>query len=727
IKYAHLYGVKVYVTVNTLMYEEEMNEVLGYIRFLYEKGVDAVILQDVGLATLVHKCFPELEMHASTQMHIHNIEGVRHAVSLGFTRVVLARECSLEEIKRVHDEFPDLELEVFCYGALCISYSGQCLFSSMIGGRSGNRGECAQGCRLPYELWKNDERVETKGDYLLSPKDQNALSFTDQMLDHGVYSFKIEGRMKRPEYVATAVKAFRKALDAAMEGKEYKDDPQDEKQRLSIFNRGFSRGYLKGTYGSTLMSQYRPNHQGIYLGSITEIDRRTHKASILLQEDLRQGDGIRVVGAEDEGFTLNFLYQNDLLVNQAKRGETVQIEYRNKPYSLNAKVYKTTDTKVMKEVAETYLKPQRYVDITMKLQAFVGKPLHLTLQEGEHIVEVVSDEVCDQAINRPLSKERVQEQLSKLKDTAYTLTHFEFISDDQCIAPISRINELRRKGIEQLNILRTTPKQRELCKPVVRRYKGYDDVPTFSVTVYTKEQLEACLTVDIDLIFVRNRKLYEDYKHHSNVVLASYRVNKDHKYKENSLLVCEMGALQQAVEGKKKFYIDFGMNVTNHFTVNHFNELGARRIMLSEELTLPKISAIAQKCDPQCLEVLVYGRNELMVSKHCVINANTCDTGRPNCNMCRGRDKYHLVDRKKEIYPIVTDDQCYNHIMHCRRVVAVGLLGQLQQMGIKHYRLAFTDETYGECLKVLHAYRKAHLGSEYTLDVEKGYLGYLGK
>lgn len=731
VRYAHTYGVKIYVTVNTMIYDEELEEVLDYIGFLYANHVDAVIVQDIGLARHIHGRFPELELHASTQMHIHNIAGVCEMVELGFTRVVLSRECTIEEIAAIHREFPKLELEVFCYGALCISFSGQCLFSSMIGGRSGNRGECAQACRLTYDLIEEKDGrfdvIDTKGKYLLSPKDLNALTIVDEMVEAGVYSFKIEGRMKRPEYVASAVSYFRKSIDAALKNRRFQLTEKDMHELKSIFNRGFTLGHLKNTRGSVLMSMERPNHQGVEIGKIVAVDKKNKRATIKLTAPLKQGDGIRIVGAEDEGFTLNFLYRDGLLVNGVDGGEC-EIEYRNTPYRIGSRVCKTTDVELMKRVQETYSKPHRYHEISMKLEATVGTPLVLSVSDGIHEVVVKSEEVCDTAINRPLQEERVKEQLSKLKDTPYCLGKFEFVSDGKSIIAISVINQLRRNAVEELSKKRVELKR---SKPISYNEKVIvvnNSTPTFSVSVYTEAQLKAALSCGIELIFVRNKELYEKYSNEKGVVLASYRVNEEnYSYGVTSLLACEMGAVREMVEKNGDLYIDSTLNVANHSSIEFYQSIGAKRIMLSEEVSMTRLNSLSKSVDLSLLEVLVYGRSELMVSKHCVINTNTIDTGKKHCNMCRGNAKYSLIDRKDEVFPIVCDELCYNHIMHSKTLVAISLLNELKDIGIQHYRLAFTTENEEEVLNVIKAYQAAFNQEDYELDVNNGYLGYLGR
>lgn len=289
IRYAHLHKVKVYVTVNILIDDKEMRETLDYIRFLYEIDVDAIIVQDLGLASLVRELFPKLDLHASTQMTINNLDGAKQLEELGFSRIVLARETPLEEIKRIKAG-TTMELESFVHGALCVSYSGQCLMSSMIGGRSGNRGRCAQPCRMKYSIVDNMGRLVQDWDkkHVISPRDLNTLEHLDRLIESGITSLKIEGRMKRPEYVATIVANYRKALDFGVEA----ITEGDKKDVTQIFNREFTKGLGLGDLGRTYISYDRPDNRGSLLGYVSRVDK--YRVYIMLQDDVEKGDGIEL-------------------------------------------------------------------------------------------------------------------------------------------------------------------------------------------------------------------------------------------------------------------------------------------------------------------------------------------------------------------------------------------------------------------------------------------------
>ncbi|MFC2287345.1 MAG: peptidase U32 family protein, partial [Selenomonas sp.] len=292
ITFAHSRDVRVHVTVNTIVRDEEMAALSRYLRFLYEAGADAALVQDLGVYRLARQAAPDLPLHASTQMTVHNLEGVLLLQEMGFERVVLSRELSLEDIRYITAHC-QVEIETFVHGALCVCYSGQCLMSSMIGGRSGNRGRCAQPCRLPYTLVDEtgaDVLGKDAGQFLLSPKDLKTIELLPELLESGIASLKIEGRMKRPEYVAVVVDAYRRAIDAVEAGRGLPSAAEDEKALAQIFNRDFTTAYLKGRPGRTMMSESRPNNRGLLVGRVLENDRTAGRVKLKLSGDLAEGD-----------------------------------------------------------------------------------------------------------------------------------------------------------------------------------------------------------------------------------------------------------------------------------------------------------------------------------------------------------------------------------------------------------------------------------------------------
>ena len=343
IKYSHLYGVKVYVTVNTLIYEKELNDVLEYIEFLHKNGVDAVIMQDIGLIKITKETFPNLEIHASTQCHNHNEEIIKLFKSLGVTRAVFAREMSLNEINNIN---VDIEKEVFVYGALCVCYSGCCLFSSLNGGRSGNRGECVGSCRLPYKLIKNNEVIKTEGNYILSTKEVNTLEYIKELLDSNITSFKIEGRMKSPSYVGYVTRLFRILIDKYYNNEELKLSNEEVTNLKKLFNREFTKGYL--FKDNDVMNIKTPNHQGIEIGKVIDIFRDKIKIK-LTNDNLSQNDGIRFKN-KDKGMIINRLYNNKgLLVSEVNKDNICLLDNKL-DIKVGDTILKTIDSKLIKEL-----------------------------------------------------------------------------------------------------------------------------------------------------------------------------------------------------------------------------------------------------------------------------------------------------------------------------------------------------------------------------------------
>ena len=460
IDYAHLRGVKVYVTVNTLLKEEEVENALKLLTWLREIGTDAVIVQDLGLISLAGKYLPDLPMHASTQMTLHNSEGVEFVKKLGIERVVLSRECSLEEIKHIKEK-TGTEIEVFIHGALCISYSGQCLLSSLIGGRSGNRGFCAQPCRKKYRLYCEGKPIKTIGSYLLSPKDLNTTSGLGALIEAGLESFKIEGRMKRPEYVAGVVRIYRRLIDRYIENPAGYSVSEEEQETLTqLFNRGFTQGYFFKNPRWELISQENPHNRGVPAGTVTGYDMRSNRIRIKLSRSLRLGDGIMVENAEtrpeDKGKIISSMYTGKGPVYSAGAGDTVEIPFDSRAPS-GSTVYRTHDKKLMdslkKESESGNLRPKIPVSVTAIISS--GRPVRLEVKDRDsNAVTIESGYLVEKAEKQPTSKTRIEKQLSKLGNTLFEAAEIHVTMEEDIFIPIGQLNELRTKAIEQLENLR---------------------------------------------------------------------------------------------------------------------------------------------------------------------------------------------------------------------------------------------------------------------------------
>ena len=588
IAYAHVYGVRVFVTVNTLIREEEFEDCVRYVQFLYEHDVDAVIIQDLGLFSVLRQRFPDMELHASTQMHIHNPQGIHFIESCGASRVVVPRETPLKEIRAY--AALGVDLEVFVQGALCVSYSGQCLMSSLTLQRSGNRGECAQNCRMKYQLEKREdghsEILQGKGEYLLSPKDMNTLERVPELIEAGIASFKIEGRMKRPEYVALMVALYRKAIDAYYEGRAFIYDEAVDMQMKKIFNRGFTQGHLFHHYGAQLMNPIRPNHIGVKVGKVIQVTR--DKIVIRLQDTLRQQDGIRILQEpKDIGFQVNFLYKDGLLVNHGAAGDIVELD-KTAPVVKGSIVLKTSDAQQLQALQKSYEAAPRKVAVYAQFTMQAGKPAVLEIMDEEgRSVRVESDAVCETARRMPLKEERIAAQLKKSGDTPFVFENISYQLDAQGILPIRELNQMRRSALAKLEEQRKIlHKQRRILaekQPVIH---SIQDAPSLCAVVHTEEQLQACLQEGLDMIFVENHSLYALMKGTEGVYPRMPRVMKE-EYPASLMMIQETGGLQAG-----EVFCDTSLNMTNSHPAAFLLTHGARGISFSLESSLQDCSAI---------------------------------------------------------------------------------------------------------------------------------------
>jgi putative protease len=491
IDYVHARGVRAYVTVNTLIKDAELDEAADYLQFLCNAGADAVIVQDIGILKLLRGHIPNLPVHASTQMTIHNTEGVKFLQEMGVKRVVLAREMSLDEIKRIKSE-TCIEIETFIHGALCFSYSGQCLLSSMIGGRSGNRGYCAQPCRKKY-------RAGDVEGYLLSPKDLNMSEHIPALVEAGIDSFKIEGRMKRPEYVAGVVRVYRRLIDRFVKEPSRFRVTDDEKHTLrQLFNREFTSGYFFGNPGSELMSRKYPHNRGTELGKVVDYEPRKKLATIYLKAELRTGDGIGI-GARETGVTVGSIFNDNKSVRAGYPGSTVRVPMEYEVES-GDEVFKTYDSQLM---ASLEVKNTRRIPVRMSFRAHIDEPVELWISDGENEIDIQGRSVCI-AERSPISKSAISDQLKKLGNTIFEAQDIIFEIDENIFIPVSEINSLRREGIDRLMQVRTQRWKRQCSRPVIPSWKKpvKPGSPILSVNTDSIESFEAAVDGGADMVYI---------------------------------------------------------------------------------------------------------------------------------------------------------------------------------------------------------------------------------
>lgn len=669
IRYAHIYGVKVYVTVNTIVYEKEVELFLNYVDFLHRNNVDAIIIQDLGMFDLVRKVYPNLELHISTQMHIHNLNGVLKMQEYGAKRVVMARETSIDTLKKIR-KATSLELEVFVHGALCVSYSGQCLMSSLIGGRSGNRGKCAGTCRQKYDLIDDNGKKYNEESYLLSTRDLNTLDEIGKLIELGIDSFKIEGRMKRAEYVYLVTSLYRKAIDSYLKYKKININDEDILELKKIYNRKFTKGYLFND--KNIMNSYRPNHLGIKVGKV--IKKENNIIYIKLNDDLINGDGIRILNNnEDDGLIISQMFINKKQVESAKRGDIIELK-ANINCDINSEVVKTTDKKQIDGLNNLINRKLRKVSIKGKVFVNINEFMKITLNDGINEVTFISDDKPLLANNKPLLENDIAKQIRKTNDTPYHFESLEIETDNKSFVPICKLNELRRKAIELLNKKRLYSTNYKKCKYSI-------DLPNFNIAnkvnylIRNKDIYDKIKNRDFYELYLPNY-LYEKIDDNRKVLKLNRVQSENNNYKA-PILVGEIGSLID------NCYTDFSFNVVNSYTVAFLHSIGVSRVTLSHELSDTEIKDIIDAYVKRYqkkpnLELIIYGREEMMISKYNILK---------NLDRCKN---YYLVDKYKNKLPILVNDDImtiFNYKIRNKEDKE-----KYFKMGINYVRYEFLDE-----------------------------------
>ncbi|VVB92100.1 Peptidase family U32 [uncultured archaeon] len=700
IDYAHIRGVRAYVTVNTLIKDSELEEASNYLQFLCNCGADAVIVQDPGILELLREQLPNIAVHASTQMTIHNAEGVKFLQEMGVKRVVPARELSLDEIKRIKSQTA-IEIETFIHGALCFSYSGQCLLSSMIGGRSGNRGYCAQPCRKKY-------RMDETGGYLLSPKDLNMSGHIPDLVEAGIDSFKIEGRMKRPEYVAGVVRVYRKLIDRYLDAPSDFMVTEDEKHTLrQLFNRGFTTGYFFGKPGNDLMSRKYPHNIGTELGKVIDYEPRRKLVSIYLKAPLRRGDGIGV-GGRETGVIIRNIYVNNKNVVSAGPYSTVMVPLEME-VARGDIVFKTSDYQLM---ASLETKNGRKIPIKMSIKARAGETVELFISDGENEV-TVREGIAINAERHPSSRESIENQLKKLGSTIFESREITFDIEENIFIPVSVLNSLRRSGIERLERTRAQKWKRQCNMPAIPDgKKKVGSKPVLSVSTGSVECFEAAADNGADIVYLGGEVYMEDSldkddyryavefgrKKGVSVFFNTLRIIKEIKDLNTDLdpdgfLVSNPGILYY-LRGLKPIVTDYPFNVLNRLSMEHLFKY-SQRITLSPELTLKEIRNLAPSGQTECI---VHGFFPLMVSEH----------GLASCLFPGGRvEDVCLKDEKGFVFPVKTDSENRTFIMNSRELCMLDYVPDIVKAGVDCLRIEAKIYDKEKTGKITRTYRKA--------------------
>lgn len=700
INYAHVRGVFVYVTINTLVYDDEIDDLLAYTDFLVTSGVDALIVQDLGVLDLCLHRYPDLDIHVSTQMNTHSIDQVKFLKSLGVKRIVLARETPIELILDIKKQV-DIELEVFVHGALCVSYSGQCLMSSMMGGRSGNRGECAQPCRLPYTLLKDDEIV-SKESYLLSTKDLMTLEYMHALIDAGIDSFKIEGRMRKAYYVIQAVLSYKRARDAYLNHQSI-DLKEDIDALTKLFNRSFTKGYLLHEIPKVINQNIRPNHMGIEIGEV--ISYYNHQVKVRLKDTLKMHDGYRIISSQkDYGNIITRLIKEGELVKEAFEHDIVMIDVKEK-IEKGAKVLKTLDVSLEDELSI-------YIDEHFPILPLFGtcvikenEKIQLIIKDQDETYTLYSQDIIEKSRTQSTSKAQVLDKLSRLGDTPFYFDSLDIKMTEGLFVPVKVITELRRLGIAMILAKRTYRKQKEICiyGPTI---DIFDDIkePHLVIKVRTDAQYQAAVASGIQDIYVDHKLKKTDahlFQAYPNIEHQQIEIN-------HRSLIAETGALFRSKHGAS-FVSDHHFNVTNIYTARFLKTFHPISITLSTELSKKHLKTFYEHYVSTFnkhieLEYILYGRSQLMTTKYCPI-AQTFDT-KENCHLCE-KNQYALKTHKGAILPLVHNGYCELNILQDIPVHLISYVKEIISFGIHRLRLDFTVETFEETKKVIADFQKA--------------------
>lgn len=722
VKYAHIRDVRVFVTTNTLIKQNEIEDFVEYAKFLYDIDVDALIMQDIGVAMLIHDLLPDFELHASTQMVAHSLEDVQYLESVGFKRVVLARELTVDEIKYICDN-TNVDIEIFVHGALCVCYSGGCLMSSMIGNRSGNRGRCAQPCRQKYTMIdiSTGEEIHSNGEYLLSTKDLNTIEDVDKIIETGVLSLKIEGRMKKPEYVATVINSYRNAIDEYQATKKVNISTETMEDLYTIFNRKFTKGLILGEVGEDVMNSNVPNNQGLYVGKVVDYNKKSKRLKIKLEGTLKKGDGINLGGG-----TIGRIIKGKEIVQIGYKGETIELDFIGEARK-NQPVFKTSDTNLIDKAQKTYTQDKEFAknlidaEITIKLGEYPELKL---IDKNNNSVTVKGDKLVEKALKVALGEEKIETQIKKLGNTPYELDDLKINLDKGVSMPISLINQMRREAIELLDEARIPVKGRAYkdskIKYSPKKYaKDTNSNSKIRVKINNIEALKSIINLDIDMIYYEDVATLEQAMamataNNKKLIYSAPRIvrNKEYKRLEKSNEYCKEN-VQISALGQVKYYkensenvsfdVDYYLNPFNSETINHYKKEGATTVCISQELNIHEIKETTKYTDME-IETVAYGYIPMMLSEYCPMGvvARSCKKDK-RCATCK-ESKYVLRDFKGEEYRISQDLFCrstiYNSIANC----LINNLDELSDAGINVFRLDFTHESPELISKITKAF-----------------------
>ncbi|BAY37402.1 peptidase U32 [Nostoc sp. NIES-2111] len=765
--FLHLRGVKGYVTVNTLIFPQELAEAQQYLRTIIAAGVDAVIVQDVGICRLIRHLSPDFPIHASTQMTITSAAGVEFAKSLGCELVVLARECSLVEINKIQKQISQkgasLLLEVFVHGALCVAYSGQCLTSEALGGRSANRGECAQACRMPYELIVDGEMIDLRErKYLLSPQDLAGLEILPDLVKSGVTSLKIEGRLKAPEYVANVTHVYRQALDRVMEELDKAKVSNQERYDLEMaFSRGLYTGWFKGINNQELVHARFGKKRGVYLGEVSRI--RNEEVIVKLEAPVKPGDGVvfdcgHPEAKEEGGRVYGVTQKGKEAVLTFGRGN---LNFRH--IHVGDKLWKTSDPELDKQLRQSFAgdTPQFQRPIDWEIYGEVGQPLiAIARDELGNIAQVESAISLVEAHTKPLDTARLQEQFGRLGNTPFRLGTLTNHLKGNLMVPVSELNRMRREVVTQLEELRSQPKRWQLRSKV-----SYKDLlppssppsplsPSLIVLVRNLKQLEAALQTDVETLYCE----FEDPRAYKQAVKIVHQARQERQKLTTPLSsptssssptspspqiflapprITKPGEnwiLEQVRAANADGYLirnydqleffaadrcigDFSLNVANPLTADYFKEkFGLERLTASYDLNINQLQDLLTTAPAQWFEVTIHQHIPMFHMEHCVFCAFLSEgTDYTNCGRpCEKHEVKLRVDAKRLVdrhrvgseHVLQADAGCRNTVFNGTAQTGAEYVQRLIDIGLRHFRIEFVNETPEQVHKTIQRYQQ---------------------
>ncbi len=678
IEYAHIRGIKVYLTLNTLMYDDEIKEALDIVLKLYSKGLDAVIIQDIGLAMLIHKLIPKLPLHASTQMSVYSLDQVKYLEGIGFKRVVLARELSVDEIEYICKN-TNLEIEVFIHGALCVSVSGQCLLSSTIGNRSANRGRCAQPCRMKYSLYNSKGKELISSSYILSKKDIFGLEYVNKLKEIGVTSLKIEGRNKNPEYVAGVTKNYRNAINNNI-------NSNTKQELMQLFNRGgISIGYFDGVKYKNSISLLSPKNTGIFLGKV--IDKKGVYVKLKLEEDIDMHDGFEIYSEDKVISNIVTCIKNDKYVNvnsTMKKGEYVWIGDVKKSVKIGSNIYKTSSDKLNKKYRLTYSNNVENIKnkVEVEINILKDKKIFAKVFLNNICINIDTNYIPQLANNKELDKEAVISAFSKTQDIPFIFDFKKINIDNKLFVPVSILNELRRKIVYEIlksykiNINVSNEEklvEKLLNEEVVQNIKIKDSNKVNAKFLYKYDNKVNYAKVDrlyIDICdYIKYREdILEKYKNVQiyivipNVVLSNKRKiildNIDEIFKDNisGVLLGSFEFFKLVLEKKKQYNFslvaDYTLNISNIYSATFLVKEGFDVITPSYDMSITDIENMSRYVNVEIVEDYI----TVMTSRYCILGSMLEDRKEnKNCSMPCLKDRFYLKDDYGYKYYIIND------------------------------------------------------------------------